>query len=57
MQTDRTIPKIQPDIIISENEKGTCMLIDVVIPGGRNVIKKLIKKWTNVIEKILKCKD
>jgi hypothetical protein len=32
------------------NEKGTCVLIDVAIPGDRNVIKK-------EAEKILKYKD
>ena len=26
--------------IIRDNEKGTCMLIDVAISGDRNVIKK-----------------
>ena len=30
----------KPDIIIHDNEKGTCMLIDVAISGDRNVIKK-----------------
>jgi hypothetical protein len=40
VQTDRTIPNDKPDIIICDNEKGTCMLIDVAIPGDRNVIKK-----------------
>ena len=40
IQTDRTIPKNKPDIIIRDNEKGTCMLIDVTISGGRTVIKK-----------------
>jgi len=40
VQTDRTIPSNKPDIIISGNEKGTCMLIDVAISGDRNVIKK-----------------
>ena len=40
LQTDRTIPNIKPDIIISDNEKGICMLIDVAISGDRNVIKK-----------------
>jgi hypothetical protein len=34
----------------NNNEKGTCMLIDVVISGDRNVIKK-------EAEKILKYKD
>jgi len=50
VQTDRTIPNNKPDIIIRDNEKGTCMLIDVVISGDRNVIKK-------EAEKILICKD
>ena len=38
VQTDRTIPTNKPDIIIRDNEKGTCMLIDVAISGDRNVI-------------------
>ena len=50
VQTDRTIPNNKPDIIIRDNEKGTCMLIDVAISGDRNVIKK-------EAEKILKHKD
>jgi hypothetical protein len=50
VQTDRTIPNNKPDIIIRDNEKGTCMLIDVQIPGDRNVIKK-------EAQKILKYKD
>jgi hypothetical protein len=29
----------KPDIIIRDNETGTCMLIDVAIPGDKNVIK------------------
>ena len=40
VQTDITIPNNKPDIIIRENEAGTCMLIDVAISGDRNVIKK-----------------
>jgi hypothetical protein len=50
VQTDRTIPNNKPEIIIRDNEKRTCMLIDVAISGDRNVIKK-------EAEKILKCKD
>ena len=50
MQTDRTIPNKKPDIIIRDNEKGPCMVIDVAISGYRNVIKK-------TAEKILKHKD
>ena len=38
VQTDRTIPNNKPGIIIRDNEKGTCMLIDVAISGDRNVI-------------------
>ena len=48
--TDRTIPNNKPNIIIRDNENGTCMLIDVAISGDRNVIKK-------EDEKILKYKD
>ena len=50
MKTDRTIPNNKPDIIIRDNGKRTCMLIDVAISGDRNVIKK-------EDEKILKYKD
>jgi len=50
VQTDRTVPNNKPDIIIRDNERGTCMLIDVAISGDRNVIKK-------EAEKILKYKD
>jgi hypothetical protein len=32
------------NIIIRDNEKRTCMLIDVAIPGERNVIKKEAEK-------------
>jgi hypothetical protein len=50
VQIGRTIPNNKPDIIIRDNEKGACMLIDVAIPGDRNVVKKETKK-------ILKYKD
>ena len=50
VQTNRTIRNNKPDIIIRDNEKRTCMLIDVAISGDRNVIKK-------EAEKILKYKD
>jgi len=50
VQTDRTVPNNKPDIIIGDNEKGTCTLIDVALSGDRNVIKK-------EAEKILKYKD
>ena len=44
VQTDRTKPNNKPDIIIRDNENGTCMLIDVAIAGDRNVIKKEAEK-------------
>jgi len=50
VQTDRTVPNNQPDIITRDNEKGTYKLIDVAILGDRNVIKKEANK-------ILKFKD
>ena len=50
VQTDRTIPNNKPDIIIRDNEAGTCMLIDFAISGDKSVIKK-------EAEKILKYKD
>jgi len=40
VRTDRTIPNNNPDIIIRDNKKGTCVLIDVAISGDRNVIEK-----------------
>jgi hypothetical protein len=49
-KTDRTTPNYKLDIIIHNNEKGTCMLTDVAISGDRNVIEK-------EFEKILKYKD
>jgi hypothetical protein len=45
VQTDRNIPNNKPDIIIRNNEKRTCMLIDVAIPGDRNVIKKEARRF------------
>ena len=50
VQTDRTIPNNKQEIIICDNKKGTCMLIDIVISGDRNTIKK-------GAERISKCKD
>ena len=50
VRTDRTIPNNKPDIIITDNEKRTCILIDVTISGDSNVIKK-------EAEKTLKSKD
>jgi hypothetical protein len=38
VQTD-TIANNKPDIIIRDNKKSTCMLVDIAISGDRNVIK------------------
>ena len=46
MHTDRTIPNSKPDIIIRDNEDGTCVLTS----GDRNVIEK-------EAEEILKYRD
>jgi hypothetical protein len=40
IQTDRINPNNKPDIVIRDYEKGTCKLLDVAIPGDRNVIQK-----------------
>jgi BioD-like phosphotransacetylase family protein len=50
VQTDRTIPNIKLDAITRNNEKETRILIDVVVLGDRNVIKK-------ESEKRVKCGD
>jgi len=38
--TNRNIPNNKLDIIICDNKQGTCMSIDVAIPGDRKMIKK-----------------
>ena len=40
LQTDRAIRNNKQDIIISDNENATCLLIDVEIPADKNVFKK-----------------
>jgi hypothetical protein len=50
MKTNRTTPNNKADILIRGNEKGTCILVDTVISGPRNVTKI-------EAEKILKYKD
>jgi hypothetical protein len=43
VRTDRTILNNRLDSIISDYNKATCVLIDVAIPGDRNVIIKEAK--------------
>ena len=45
VQTDRTIPNNKPDVIILDNEAGTCMLIDVAISVDRNVSKRKPRRF------------
>jgi 3-deoxy-D-manno-octulosonic acid (KDO) 8-phosphate synthase len=55
VQTYKTIPNNKPDIIIHDNKKGTCVLIDFAISGDRNVIKKeagKVLKYTDLIIEI-----
>ena len=55
VQTYRTILNNKPDIMIHDNKKGTCMIIDFTISGDRNVIKKeaeKVLKYTDLIIEI-----
>ena len=44
VQTDRTVPNNKPEITVSDNEKGTCVFIDVEMSGDRNVTNPLNTK-------------
>ena len=44
VQTDRIIPNNKVDIM-RDNEKETCMLIDVAILGDRNLIRKKPRRF------------
>jgi hypothetical protein len=44
-KSGRTIPNNKPYITIRDSEKGTCVLIDVAISGGRNVAKKEAQRF------------
>jgi hypothetical protein len=44
VRTGRTIPNNKPENIIRDNEEGTCVIINVAIPGDRNVIEKEVEK-------------
>jgi len=52
---NRTIPNNKLEIIIRDNENRTCVLIDVVVSGDRQVIKKSageILKYEDLIKEI-----
>jgi hypothetical protein len=40
VQPDRPIHNNKPEIVIRDNKKGRCVLIDIAISENRNVIKK-----------------
>lgn len=44
VKTDRNIPNSKVGVIIHVNEQGTYLLIDIPIPGDRNVIKEKVKR-------------
>jgi len=44
VQTSRNIRNNEPDIIIRDNEKRTCILTDAAISRDRNEIKKEAEK-------------
>jgi len=54
MQTDRTNPNNKLDIIIHDNEEGTCVLTDAANSGNRNVTKRTEKnlKYKNLTTEI-----
>jgi hypothetical protein len=52
VETDRTLPNNKPDIIFRDNEKRTCLLIDIAILGDRNLIKKEAEKTKKIYESL-----
>jgi len=42
VQTNGTIPFYEPYIRMCDNEKGTCMSIDVAISGNRDIIEEIV---------------
>jgi hypothetical protein len=50
VQTNRTVVSNKLDIVIRDDKKGTCVLIDAAISGDRNLIKR-------EAEEVLKYKD
>jgi hypothetical protein len=50
VQTNRTDPNNKPDIILRDNEEGTCMSVD------RNIIKREAEKILNRLSAHVECK-
>jgi hypothetical protein len=56
----KTIYNYKPDLIIRDNEKRICILIDVAVSGDRNVIKKeaeMILKYEDLTTAHVECKN
>ena len=43
----------KPDIVIRDNKRATCVIIDVAVPGDRNVIKEEAEKILNYKDVII----
>jgi hypothetical protein len=39
LNNDTAVPNIKPDIMVLENERRTCLLIQIAISGDKDVIK------------------
>jgi hypothetical protein len=48
VQTNRTIRNNKPDIIINNNVKEICVVVDAALSIGRNVIKKEAEKILHI---------
>jgi hypothetical protein len=44
VKSDRTVRNNKPDTFVCDNEKGTRLLVDVAVSGGRSAIKKEAKE-------------
>ena len=53
VKIDRTIPNNKPEVLVRDNKRATCAIIDGGISGDRNVIKKEAEKILNYRDLIL----
>jgi hypothetical protein len=44
IHTDRTITANRPDIVVKDNAKRTCYILDISVPMDCNVVKKSVEK-------------
>jgi hypothetical protein len=50
VEADKTIPNNNLHRVVSDNEKGTCLFIDITISAYRNVIKSEAEKIFKYVE-------